>query len=102
MISEPVLASHMTQLATSVTFVGRAHAPKYFLTLTRLTLLQDDLRAMVSALALYVGISSLCLLYSTGSSKVYRGTVSSQRAWEEKGQFVTKFCFHGEVHVGGL
>lgn len=27
-------------------------------------------------------------------AKVFRGLVSSRRAWEENGQFVTKFCFH--------
>ena len=30
-------------------------------------------------------------------AKVIQGAVSSLQAWEEKGQFVAKFCFHGET-----
>ena len=29
-------------------------------------------------------------------AKVLRGTVSSVQAWKERGQFVSKFCFHGK------
>lgn len=28
--------------------------------------------------------------------KTLQGVVSSQQAWEDKGTFVSKFCFHGE------
>ena len=48
-----------------------------------------------SLLLAYLFVSSLCLVWCPVAGKVYRGTVSSQRAWEENGQFVTKFCFHG-------
>ena len=40
---------------------------------------------------------SLFLALSCGESKVIRGVASSQTAWEEKGQFIAKFCFHGEL-----
>ena len=41
----------------------------------------------------------LLLLFSLSAceSKVIRGTVSSKEAWEQKGQFVTKFCFRGKL-----
>ncbi len=35
--------------------------------------------------------------YGGCEAKVIRGTVSSRRAWEESGQFVAKFCFHGKA-----
>ena len=44
---------------------------------------------------LYLAVFWLCVLFAGGENKVFRGTVSSRRAWEENGQFVTKFCFHG-------
>ena len=44
---------------------------------------------------LYLALFCFCILFAGGENKVFRGTVSSRRAWEENGQFVTKFCFHG-------
>ncbi len=49
-------------------------------------------------------VFTCCVLLAIGlragcEAKVIRGTVSSRRAWEEKGQFVSKFCFHGEGTV---
>ena len=38
-------------------------------------------------------------LFLTCESKIVRGTVSSKQAWQDNGQFVTKFCFHGELSV---
>lgn len=38
----------------------------------------------------------LIIALPASESKVIKGTVSSKEAWEQKGQFVTKFCFHGK------
>ena len=38
-------------------------------------------------------VLAVCPLFK---AKVLRGTVSSVQAWEDRGQFVSKFCFHGK------
>ena len=39
---------------------------------------------------------AVLLNLSGGESKVIRGVASSLEAWKQKGQFIAKFCFHGE------
>ena len=40
----------------------------------------------------------LLVLVVYGEAKVFAGIVSSRSAWEDKGTFITKFCFHGEFN----
>ena len=40
----------------------------------------------------------LLILVVCGEAKVFAGIVNSRSAWEDKGTFITKFCFHGEFN----
>ncbi len=44
-------------------------------------------------------IQGLCIVLIYGvigtQAKVFSGLVSSKDAWQDKGTFITKFCFHG-------
>lgn len=39
----------------------------------------------------------LLLTPGSGEGKVIAGVASSLEAWRQKGQFITKFCFHGKL-----
>ena len=47
----------------------------------------------------FLPFSLLVLAFlSFSEAKVIRGAVSSLQAWRERGQFVSKFCFHGTLN----
>lgn len=50
--------------------------------------------------AVFLGLCAALAHPTPTDAKVVRGTVSSRKAWDESGQFVTKFCFHGEATMG--
>ncbi len=43
-----------------------------------------------------VALTLSLLATSRCESKVIRGTANSLEAWKQNGQFIAKFCFHGE------
>lgn len=51
--------------------------------------------------AVFLGLCAALAHPTPTDAKVVRGTVSSRKAWDESGQFVTKFCFHGEATMHG-
>lgn len=93
--SERLLSAHMLRQEVRISFhLWPWRAPPCEYILTPIIASACPLSVVMGA-KLYLAVFWLCVLFAGGENKVFRGTVSSRRAWEENGQFVTKFCFHG-------